>query len=377
VTLATWRRAVLLPFVVSRLALFLVGLAGFGLIGSVRDRMPGNLIAHAPAAAPLEIWARWDAEWYLLIAEQGYRNDEKLAGYSSDYHSEDAAGFFPLYPLLIRAGSAVGLAPIASGLLVSHLALLAALTLLHRETRERFGEPAADAAVWLLLAFPPSLFLSAVYGESLALALTLAAFRLARGSKWGALAACGFLCALARPTGLLVGVALAWEVWERKGGWRGWLSLLGFPAGTAAFSYFCGQTFGDPLAWAHRQERWRGALSGPWRALIRYFQAGPQIHGAHNSTLELIFALLFLSALPFLFRAVPRSWSTHALLSVLVPLGSTLWSFGRLSLVAFPVFAWAGERAAKHRQGVPILLALGLPVGGMLMLLFACGWWAG
>jgi Mannosyltransferase (PIG-V) len=376
VNLGDWARRILLPFAATRVGLLLVGVLALGLIGPAPGRS-GNLVAHAPESAPLEVWARWDSEWYLLIAAHGYRVDSFLQGYRPDYRPEDSTGFFPLYPLLLRAASTTGLPPVAAGVLVSNVALLVALTLFHRLVRDEMDEPSATFSVWALLAFPTSLFLSAVYTESLALALTLGAFLAARNRRWGTLAVCGFLGALTRPTGVLVAAAIAWEVWERKGGWKAWLSLAAFPAGTGVFCLFCQRAFGDPLAWVHRQARWRGAVSGPWRAFVRFFESAPRLHGSHSSIVELVIAALFLVALVPAVRRLRPAWAAYAVLSVLVPLCSTLWSFSRLALAIFPVFALIGL-AAKNRPGLLALyLAVSLPLGGFLMALFACGGWAG
>lgn len=375
-TRAVWTREVLLPFLITRAALLAAGVLALGLIGSVRDRMPGNLLAHETAPAPLEIWTRWDAEWYLLIAERGYRADEALAPYGR-YAPGDTTGFFPLYPLLIRAVASTGIPPAAAGWLIANLALLAALTLLHRLVAEASGGAAAAGSVLCLLAFPPSLFLSALYAESLGLALSLAAFTAAGRARWGGMALASFLAALARPTGWLVAPALAWEVGRARAGWKGWTALAAAPAGTAVFSLYCLATFGDPLSWAARQERWRGALGGPWRAFVRFFEEGPRLHGAHGSMVELGFALFFVAALVPVFRTQRRSWAVYALLVVLVPLSTSLWSFGRLALAAFPVFAWAGGALARRPGPGWPLIASGFVLGGVWMVLFACGWWTG
>jgi len=377
VNLETWLRRILLPFAVTRAALLAVGFLALGLLGSARASMPGNLVAHEIVAAPLEIWARWDSEWYLLIARQGYAIGDQLRSYSVGYHPEDAAGFFPLYPVLLGALERLGMQGVLAGILLSNAALLIALTLLYRLCRDQWDEGAAANAVWVLLGFPFSLFLSAVYSESLSLALVLACFHLARRQRWEALALCGFLAALARPTALLAAPALAWEVKERNGGWRGAAALAGFPAGLAAFGVYCTAQFGDPLIWAERQSRWRGPISGPWQAFLRFLESRPQLHGAHNSILEMLTAVLFLAALVPVLRRTPRSWGTYAVLCVLVPLSSTLWSFGRLTLLAFPVFAWLGSWTARDASRLPVYLGLALPLGGLLMALFACGWWAG
>ena len=372
-----WLRRIFLPFLLTRSVLTLVGVMSLTLLGSARGLMPGNLVAHSPAPAALEIWARWDAEWYLLIAREGYRVEAQIAGYSAGYGPADAAGFFPLYPALVALVGKCGWSLVAAGVLVSNACLLAALSLLFLLVREEMGEEAAAASVWALLAYPFSLFLSAVYSESTALALTLGCFLLARRGRWGALALCGFFCALSRPTAFLAAPALAWEVRERRGGWKGAAALAGFPAGVAAFSLACQRLFGDPWIWAERQARWRGAVSGPWEAFRRFLESKPQLHGAHNSVLELVFAVCFLALLLPVLRHAPRSWSTFAVLTVLLPLGSTLWSFGRLELVAFPCFAWAGWAMSRGSFRLAGYLAFAGPLGGLLMAFFACGWWAG
>jgi len=370
-----WSRQVLLPFAATRVGLLGVGVLALVLIGSVRDHF-SNLVAHGPAPLPLEIWARWDSEWYLLISQHGYRLQSFLTGYSVAYRPEDSTGFFPLYPILIRVLSSTGLSPVASGVLISNVALLAALTLLRILVKEETDGGTAARSMWFLLAFPTSLFLSAVYSESLALFLILGAFLAARRGRWGWLAVCGFLCALTRPNGALVAVPLAWEVGERGGGWKGWSSLAAFPAGTAAFSLFCQITFGDPLAWAHRQARWRGPASGPWRAFVRFFENTPQLHGAHASVLEFVMAALFLLALLPLARRFRPSWAIYSLLSVCVPLCSTLWSFSRFAILVFPVFVLLGWAAKVGEEILPFYLSVSLPWGGLLMVFFACGWWA-
>jgi hypothetical protein len=372
-----WLRRILLPFLLTRSALALVGLLALTLLGSARERMPGNLVAHAPAPAALEIWARWDAEWYLLIAREGYRVQAHLEGYSVGYHPEDATGFFPLYPALIALMGKSGWDLVAAGVVVSNVFLLAALSLLFLLVREEMGEEAAAASLWVLLAYPFSLFLSAVYSESTALALTLGSFLLARRRRWAGLALCGFFCALSRPTACIAAPALAWEVWERRGGWKGFAALAGFPAGVAAFSLACQRLFGDPWIWIERQQRWRGGVSGPWQAFRRFLESKPQLHGAHNSVLELLFAVAFLGLLLPVLRRTPRSWSIYTLLTVLLPLGSTLWSFGRLELLAFPVFAWGGWTLSRGSSRLAGYLAFAAPLGGLLMAFFACGWWAG
>jgi hypothetical protein len=141
---------------------------------------------------------------------------------------------------------------------------------------------------------------------------------------------------------------------------------------------YCARVFSDPLAFAHRQSRWRGAASGPWRAFIRWWETGPTAHGAHGSTIELVIAIVFILMLPFMFRRLRLSMVLYATLAVLLPLCSTLWSFGRISLTVFPAYVLIGVAWSEGRRRLPVLYAfIGATLGGLLMALFANWWWAG
>jgi hypothetical protein len=371
-------------FLGSRVALLIVGLLAAGLLGSGLAVQKGNLTYHTQGPLPLEIWARWDAAWYLLIAEEGYLSSAAFA-HLPRYEPEATAGFFPLYPLLIR-GLTPLLGRIGAGVLISNLCLAGALLLLFRLTRDETGgdegEAAGLAACAALLVFPASLFLSAVYPEALFLFLTLLAFDRARSGRFAVAGLSGFFAALTRPTGALLLLPLAFEWWgqRRKGGSRwGWAAALGPLCGTTLFMMMCARLFGDPLAFVHRQEHWRGATSGPWRAFVRWWQEGPAIHGAHDSTLEMLTALVLLALLPLAILKLRAPYAIHAAATILVPLCSTVWSFGRIALPAFPIFMILGMAATSPtgRRLVAIYMMVGAALSSFLMALYAAWWWAG
>ncbi|HEY5193461.1 MAG TPA: mannosyltransferase family protein [Solirubrobacteraceae bacterium] len=180
---------------------------GFGWLGDV-------------LAAPA---ARWDAAWYLVIAHYGYR--PYLGAFTSS-----RTAFFPLYPLGVRALSDLGLAPVIAGVVLSIGAFMAALYGLHRLTtlevarlRRRLphagllgggsrgnrltkldsGEVARLTV--LLTAFAPMAFyFSAIYSESLYLALSVGLFLCARRGRWASAATLGALAAATRSTGVVL-----------------------------------------------------------------------------------------------------------------------------------------------------------------------------
>lgn len=369
----------------SRLSLLAVGLLASSLVPSGSSRQPGNLIWHPAAPAPLEIWARWDAEWYLLIADEGYDVGDDVAAWGWPRQRDAAAGFFPLYPWLIRILEPVfGL--VGAGVVVSNVALLAvgllAVRTLELEVGDASGRMAGVAAFAVLLAWPMSLFLSAVYAESVFLALALATYISLRQGKFGMAALWGGLAALARPFGVLLALPIVIEWWQ---GWRGGgcrpyhaLATLGPVAGLSAFGWICWRTFGDPLAFVARQERWRGSLSGPWAAFVRWWQSGPTAHGSHGSILELVLALGVLALLPVAIRRLRPSASAYLLVVVVIALSSTLWSFGRLMLGAFPLVILAGLSWHDGRRlSLVAGASFGTALSGLLMALYAAWWWAG
>lgn len=396
------------------------GLIGAATLASGRELQSGNIQRAWAGPAPLEIWARWDAEWYLLIAEEGYHLEERLARRRVAYGSADATGFFPLYPLAIRAlGSVLEHLPgidripvrildrdapespagrrgalLAAALIISNGALLWLLFILYRHVLEtpstgatRTAPDALSRAALLacaaLLCFPPTIFLSAVYADALLLLLALLCFRSLRRGRWWRAAAVGALASAAKPGGILLAIPAAIMLLRagrtlRDEGARParWLSLALYPAGAATFSLYCARAFGDPLSWLHRQARWRGALSGPWKAFIRWAEE-PRIHGAHGSTVELTFAILALVLLLVVVRRRPLAESAFSAAVVIPPLCSSLWSFGRLSLQAFPLFVALGEWAAR-RPLLSLLYFLPATAGSMiLMAYYAAWWWAG
>jgi hypothetical protein len=373
---------VLLPFLATRLALVVVGWLSVHLLASGLTLQKGNLVFHQPGTPALEIWARWDAEWYLLIAERGYGADDAFVGRPVAYAPGDDTGFFPLYPILIRAGMMSGLSSLAAAVLVSNLALLLALSLLRDLAQRDFGEAAADRVVWIFLAFPTAFFFSAVYAESVMLATLLGAVRMARDRRPAAAGILGALCALSRPTGILVILPLASELWSRRQDTpsaarraASTMTAVGMSgAGLAAYMGFCRWRFGAWAPFLARQERWRGATGGPWRAFLRYLEA-PQVHGAHHSTIDLVVALALVAAIPWMFLRLRRSDALYGAAAILLPLGSTLWSFTRFAAAIYPFPLLLGAATTERRQAA--WTATMFPIQGLFMALYASWWWVG
>src|SRR2546421_307868 len=153
----------------TRLAVFLVavfaalaqGPPGEGGLAEINAAKYDSPALTAPAGGlgriVLPPLARWDAVWYLRVANSGYR----------DGGPETA--FFPLYPALARGlGEFAGgsrAAVLVAAYLVSLAAFLAALVLLYRLASLELGRQLAGRVLLLLALFPAALYFGAPYSE--------------------------------------------------------------------------------------------------------------------------------------------------------------------------------------------------------------------
>lgn len=373
---------IVLLFLITRLALLIAGLAGASCLPPGKALTGDNLRLEHNVPLPLDIWARWDSEWYLLIADRGYDATDAFNHLPVGYLPEDTSGFFPLYPLLIRALTPL-IGSVGAGVVISNLSLLASLWLLVAVARELwgqvFGTKAGVAACIALLFFPTTLFHSAVYAESLFLALSLATYLFAKRGRFDWAALLAGLATLTRPFGALLAILLVLEWWRQRQRSRwGWAATGSILVSLGLYLLFCYGLFGDALAFIHRQGRWRGAMSIPGTAFVRWWQEGPTLHGAHGSIIELIIALLFISALPIAFRRLRPALAWYLAACVALPLCSTLWSFGRIASTFFPIYLLVGMAWAEKRPPWRLLwITVGGITGVAAMALFAAGWWVG
>jgi hypothetical protein len=208
----------------------------------------------------LNPWTSYDSQYYIEIARSGYRLK--------------TAAFFPLYPLLLRLAGTDEVALAAWGVVLSNACFALALVLAYRLARLDYSEATARRAAWVLAFFPSGAVFSAVYTESLFLALLLAAFLLARRERWLAAGCLGFLASLTRNPGVLIFAALALEFAAAYRRTRRLemlplaglaLPLLGFALVEGYFALH----FGDPLGGLTVQSSYLRSPTWPWVPLVR------------------------------------------------------------------------------------------------------------
>lgn len=206
-------------------------------------------------------FAQWDSNWYLSIAEDGYRSE--------------SAAFFPLFPALVHVvGAAIG-SKMVAGVLLSLAAAAVGAWAIVEIARPLVGDAAARDSMLLLALYPTAFVFTSVYSEGLFLAFATTSFLAAqRGRPWLA----GVLAALAvatRLTGLALVPALVALLWPRSRAQIPRLApviLLPLMA-VASVALLFDQKLGDSLAFVHAQRYWSrdpswlGPLSGVYEAL--------------------------------------------------------------------------------------------------------------
>ena len=301
-----------------------------------------------------------------------------------------------------------------AGVLLSLGAFALALYGIHRLASLELGSPdAARMAVYLTAFAPMAFFLSAVYSESLYLALSVGLFWSARHGRWGLVGVLGALAAATRSTGLLLlAPALAIYLYgprldrppdrapaaPARGGALAavhrlrpryrlrrdalWLCLI--PAAIGLFALWLALAGGDGLAPFRSQQIWGRHFAGPYvavwegvraafegaRQLLSFQHAhvyypaapgSPTVAASHN--LELLAFLA--AAVPLIvltLRRLPGAYGLYVLAALALPLsypvtGQPLMSLPRFLLVLFPLQLAGGAWLAEHPRARRPLLA--------------------
>jgi hypothetical protein len=355
-TPALFVRAVIVPFVFTRMLLVLAGLyAVFWLPGA--RAFGWNLPTGVPA---IDIWSHFDSRWYVSIAK---------AGYQADPGKMSNVPFAPLFPMLIRAAG-IFLGSGERGLyvcaiVVSNMALIVALGyLIALMLRDGHDRSAAGRAAWYVLIFPTSFFFSAGYPMSLYLALALAAFYYARNEQWRIAGVLAGLAALSRPDGVLLTAGLAVEYYLQ----RGWVvrkelfNLAWGPIGLLAWMGYQWVKLGSPLAFVAAQVAWN---SCPIWTVLRSPRAGLQLGP------PAVFVVLMILGV----RRLRGSYTAFTVIMGAVMLSANrYWSITRFILVLFPAFMMLGLLGRKRWVHLAYTV-VSTPLSALLMMRFALNQW--
>jgi Mannosyltransferase (PIG-V) len=354
-------------------------------------------------------WDQWDTGHYMHISLLGYTQPERTA-------------FFPLFPGLISGITNLiehwhlpaspanrDLIRFAVGLAVANAASLVVFTAMalfaFQDAEETGRKDAAWRAVRMLAAYPFAFYLAAAYSESLALALAILTFWLARRRHWWWAAIAGVLAGLARPTSVALVVPLVWEFGHQQGWWQaircrrwparpswaamasGIAGVASVPAAMSAYAVYVWSRFGDPFVFLKAEhDTWGRDMTAPWTTahmVLERFTARPLLDHRH--------ALLMLAVTPVVGLVVIivigyRQLPFGAILYLLGLIGITvaspapasdeiLVSAGRYLLLAFPIFPLLARWTSRRPNLEFGLLFIGIFLQGAFVYTFIHGGW--
>jgi len=319
-------RAVLVPFVVSRL---------------LADVLVVALSRHMQ----WPFWRRfgvWDGRWYRHIAQSGYPG---LIG----YHHQTGWAFFPLLPIVMSIGHALGAHLVATGVVANHLAFFVGLVGFHRLLSRRCSPTATSLAVWTLALFPASIVFSMVYPSAMFFAASVWAFVLLDEHRDLAAGGCAALATMARPNGFWIVVALALVVGlDRARLVR--VCLAPCVALLAWLGYNQLRT-GDPLRFWDAKAAWHEVT---FLGLFGHVHLDALVH--------LALAALAVGLVLSRRSRIPRAWTAFTVLYVVPSLVLGIVGAGRYANECFPPFAVAGTLLERRSVATRAMVFMALVV---------------
>jgi hypothetical protein len=338
----------------------------------------------------LGVWARWDAIWYLVIAEYGYDSSEP-----GGHYAQGRQAYFPGMVYATKLVNVVVPDLLASSLVVSAVAGAVALGALHAVTRRQLGAAAAENATVYLVLFPYAVFLFVGYAEALFLGFALTAWLAGIRGQWlvAGLLASGAVLTRVNGIALVCGLAVLFCA-------QHWPVQQVPPHKGLRHSLFRPQVLWLLLpvlalsAWVIRLR----LMTGHWDSYTRALDAGwergtglpfegvvvtarqflSEFPDGWSRGLELLAGVLLVALLVVLLRR--RDWggagytfATLALLLMSSPFGSAL----RATLLTFPLVMVLGAAGARRRAvHLTILLLFGTTMA-VCSVGLAMGAWVG
>lgn len=298
------------------------------------------------------IFANFDGAHYLEIARNGYHNF--------------LFPFFPLYPLLMSlVKSFTSGSFILAGEAISHVSFFIAIFFMYKLLQIDKQEKYFFLLLAIILFFPTSFYLGAVYNDALFLMLATITIYFSRKKKWLLSGMFGALATLARLNGLALCFMLFLEfvLSERENNWQfvsikktltdlftkkifnlSFCSILFIPAAFIGYLAYVQYKYNDWSLVFSSMSKWgQDRIVFPLQVFWRYFKIiifSPTIQiNYFVSIIELFFVLLYVAMMIYSFRKIRFSYWVFFIVSIIIPsLTGTFQGMPRYGLHLYPFF---------------------------------------
>lgn len=287
------------------------------------------------------IWANYDGNHYLTIAESGYNRFN--------------AAFFPFLPLLINLTQKIFNSDfLKTGIFVCNLSFFAALFVIYKIVLLDFKPSIARQTLFFLLIFPVSFFFGAVYTESPYLLFASLCWYFARKSNWLKAGIFGYLSGLTKFVGIALFPALLIEyLYQQKLDFKkakdSFIKSKAFfifliPLAIITYSFYLQIKLGDFLVFRKAMANWeQNKLIFPLQTFWRYFKIFflyrhfDFYYGI--ALMEFACTIFYLYLSIYAWKKIRISYGVFMFISLIIPICTgTLQSMPRYILQFFPAF---------------------------------------
>ena len=380
-------RVVTVVYLASRL----VTIGAAWAVGILQPAHPSHSSAIPAPRSIAQVLATWDGNWYLKVAFHGYPSTVPAGNFfaHTGVNVQSGLGFFPLWPMLIRAASYIS--PFSHQITAEILAMAfgyVATLLVLRLATDVFDPGTGRRAALLFCCFPGAFVLSWAYSEALLIMLAAACLWWLRKERWLLAGLAALLAGATRSTGILLAVCCAWAageaIWRRRD-WKALVAPALSPLGVIAFFAYLKVHTGSWKTWFDVEKRgWGHRNDWGWANLktVGQFLTHPNTGtstrnlNGHNipfkDTIGLATIVAFVLLAFVLFRRESRLPATLLIYTV-GTLGLSFTSAEvqlnpRFVFTAFPLFF--GFARPIRESWMQVLLLLGCSAMAVLTILY-------
>lgn len=326
----------------------------------------------------LDFGGRWDGNSYTFIATHGY----VTFGPEKNF-----LVFPPLYPILIKAVSFLGINPISSGVIISNIFFILGMIVLYKLAESVHNKKVAVITVILISIFPTTYFFSVAYPESLFVFLFTLSFYFAHKKLFLLSAFVGGLAAITRPFGLIIFPSiLLFMLNAKKLNYRNLLSTtLIFILPIIPYIYVNYSLFSNPLAFTTLlKQNWQKSFDFPWNGISSSWKIGIQTQNSFSYKYIVGYAEGLASTIAWIFTIFGiKKWGVKSPYLLYLLLGTIFFtstgfilSAPRYLLSIPPFFILFAELISKNKTLLFIWVPVSLGLFCWFSKIFALGQWA-